>query len=289
MVRKAVIPAAGLGTRFLPATKAQPKEMMPIVDTPAIQYVVEEAVNSGIEDVLIISGKGKRAIEDHFDRNPELENHLQSKEEALSSIRRIADLAVIHYIRQKEQRGLGDAIRYAQWHTGQDPFAVLLGDTVIESVIPATQQLLDIFYQYQNPVIAVEEVPLEKVHRFGIVAVKPLSEHIFEITDIIEKPFPEEAPSHLAVAGRYVLTPDIFDCLKKTPPGKNNEIQISDALRILLKLRPIIAVKFQGKRYDVGDKLEYLKATVEFALKRKEFAEPFRKFLEEIIQSSKEK
>lgn len=289
MVRKAVIPAAGLGTRFLPATKAQPKEMMPIVDTPAIQYVVEEAVNSGIEDVLIISGKGKRAIEDHFDRNPELENHLQSKEETLSSIRRIADLAVIHYIRQKEQKGLGDAIRYAKWHTGEDPFAVLLGDTIIESVIPATQQLIDIFEQYQNPVIAVEEVPLEKVDRFGIVAVKPLGERIFEITDIIEKPSPEEAPSRLAVAGRYVLTPDIFDCIERTPPGKNNEIQISDALRILLKSRPLIAVKFQGKRYDVGDKLEYLKATVEFALKRKEFAGPFRKFLEELIQSQEAK
>jgi UTP--glucose-1-phosphate uridylyltransferase len=288
MVKKAVIPAAGLGTRFLPATKAQPKEMMPIVDTPAIQYVVQEAVDSGIDDVLIVSGKGKRAIEDHFDRNPELENHLESREDAdaREAMRRIADLAAIHYIRQKEQNGLGDAIRYARRHVGAEPFAVLLGDTIVDSAIPATQQLIDAYEQYRQPVIAVEEVPREKVHRYGIVGVKPLGGRAYQITDLVEKPSPDEAPSNFAVAGRYVLTPDIFACIDRTKPGKNNEIQITDALRLLLKTQPMVAVKFEGKRYDIGNKLDYLKTIVEFALKRKEFAEPFLKFLRETAEKN---
>ena len=281
MIKKAVIPAAGLGTRFLPATKAQPKEMLPIVDTPTIQYVVQEAVDSGIRDILIVTGKGKRAIEDHFDRNFELEAHLQSRkdEEMLEAARRLADMADLHFIRQKEMNGLGDAIAYARSHTGDEPFAVLLGDTVIDSVIPATQQLADMYEQYRRPVIAVEEVPAEKVSRYGIVGCSPLGERVYEITELVEKPAPERAPSNLAVAGRYVLTPEIFGCIDRTPRGKNNEIQITDALRLLLKTQPMIACKVDGRRYDIGDKLEYLKTIVEFALKRGEFAGPFREFL----------
>jgi UTP--glucose-1-phosphate uridylyltransferase len=286
MVKKAVIPAAGLGTRFLPATKAQPKEMLPIVDTPTIQYVVQEAVDSGIDDILIVSGKGKRAIEDHFDRNFELENHLQSREngKAHEAMRRLADMANIHFIRQKEMNGLGDAIYYARQHAGSEPFAVLLGDTVIDSVIPAAQQLIDMYEQYKQPVIAVEEVPRDKVSRYGIVCGTPLSERVFQITEMVEKPSPEQAPSNLAVAGRYVLTPDIFACIEKTPRGKNNEIQITDALRLLLKTQPMIACKVEGKRYDIGDKLDYLKTIVEFALKRKEFAGPFMEYLKQTVK-----
>jgi UTP--glucose-1-phosphate uridylyltransferase len=286
MVKKAVIPAAGLGTRFLPATKAQPKEMLPIVDTPAIQYVVQEAVDSGIDDIIIVSGKGKRAIEDHFDRNFELENHLQTREngEAHAAMRRLADMASIHFIRQKEMNGLGDAVYYARQHTGGEPFAVLLGDTVFDSAIPAVQQLIDMYEQYRQPVIAVEEVPKDKVSRYGIVGGKPLGERVLQITEMVEKPSPDRAPSNLAVAGRYVLTPEIYACIEKTPRGKNNEIQITDALRLLLKTQPMIACRVEGKRHDIGDKLDYLKTIVEFALKRKEFAGPFKEFLRQIVR-----
>jgi UTP--glucose-1-phosphate uridylyltransferase len=286
MIKKAVIPAAGLGTRFLPATKAQPKEMLPIVDTPTIQMVVQEAVDSGIDDILIVTGKGKRTIEDHFDRSPELENHLESREEekALKAMRRIADMANLHYIRQKEQNGLGDAIRYARQHTGGEPFAVLLGDSVVDSVIPATQQLIDMYEQYRQPVIAVEEVPRDKVNRYGIVAVSPLGERVFRVEGLVEKPSPDEAPSTLAVAGRYVLTPDIFPCIDRTPRGKNNEIQITDALVMLHQSQPMIAVKVEGRRYDIGNKLDYLETIVEFALKRKEFAGPFMAYLKQRIE-----
>jgi UTP--glucose-1-phosphate uridylyltransferase len=286
MVRKAVIPAAGLGTRFLPATKAQPKEMLPIVDTPTIQYVVQEAVDSGIRDILIVTGKGKRAIEDHFDRNFELEAYLQSRKDngTLEAARRLADMADLHFIRQKEMNGLGDAIAYARSHAGNEPFAVLLGDTVIDSVIPATQQLTDMYEQYRRPVIAVEEVPADKVSRYGIVGCSPLGERVYEITELVEKPSPDRAPSNLAVAGRYVLTPEIFTCIDKTPRGKNNEIQITDALRLLLKTQPMIACKIDGKRYDIGNKLDYLKAIVDFALKREEFAGPFGEFLKKRME-----
>jgi UTP--glucose-1-phosphate uridylyltransferase len=260
--------------------------MLPIVDTPTIQYVVQEAVDSGIDDILIVSGKGKRALEDHFDRSPELEIHLESREEetALEAIRRIADMANIHYIRQKKQAGLGDAIRYARQHMGSEPFAVLLGDSVVDSVIPATQQLIDMYEQYRQPVIAVEEVPRDKVDRYGIVAAKPVGERVFQIEDLVEKPMPAEAPSTLAVAGRYVLTPDIFGCIDRTRPGKNDEIQITDALRLLLKSQPMVAVKIEGKRYDIGNKFDYIKTIVEFALKRGEFAGPFWEFLKEKVE-----
>jgi len=285
MVRKAVIPAAGLGTRFLPATKAQPKEMLPIIDMPTIQYVVQEAVDSGIDDILIISGKGKRAIEDHFDRNFELEARLGNNNEQTlyNEIRHIADMANIHFIRQKELNGLGDAIYQARLHTGNEPFAVLLGDTIVDSVIPVTQQLIDVYNQYRATIIAVEPVPPEKVSRYGIIGGKKLSDSIWEVTELVEKPEPERSPSNLAIAGRYILTPEIYKAIEQTPPGKNNEIQLTDAMRLMLRRESIYATVIEGKRYDIGNKLDYLKTTVEFALKRKEFAAEFRKFLMEIV------
>lgn len=284
MVKKAVIPAAGLGTRFLPATKASPKEMLPIIDTPTIQYVVQEAVDSGIEDILIISGKGKRAIEDHFDRNYELESRLLEKEDEMyEEIRHLADMANIHFIRQKEISGLGDAIYYARHHTGNEPFAVLLGDTIIDSVIPVTQQLIDIYDQYNSTVIAVETVDRDKVSRYGIVGGEKITDSLMAINQLIEKPAIDKAPSNLAIAGRYILTPEIYKALEKTPPGKNNELQLTDALLNLLKSENAYAQTIEGKRYDIGNKLDFLKTTVDFALKRKEFAKPFLEYLKEVI------
>lgn len=286
MIKKAVIPAAGLGTRFLPATKAQPKEMLPIIDTPTIQYVVQECVDSGIEDILIISGKGKRSIEDHFDRNMELESRMQEKEdEAIyTQLRHIENMANIHFIRQKELNGLGDAIYHARFHCGNEPFAVLLGDTIIDSVIPVTQQLIDTYEQYQRTVIAVETVAWDKVSRYGIVGGEKMSDKILHLTDLIEKPERDKAPSNLAIAGRYILTPEIFPALEKTKRGKGNEIQLTDALRALLKTEDLYATVIEGKRHDIGNKLDFLKTTVEFALKRKEFAKPFEEFLRETIK-----
>lgn len=286
MIKKAVIPAAGLGTRFLPATKAQPKEMLPIIDTPVIQYVVQECVDSGIEDILIISGKGKRSIEDHFDRNYELDSRIQEKEDDIlfNQLRHIENMANIHFIRQKELNGLGDAIYHARFHCGNEPFAVLLGDTVIDSLIPATQQLIDTFEQYRQPIIAVELIPRDKVSNYGIVGGTEISKKLLQVNEMVEKPDVKKAPSNLAVAGRYILTPEIFDAIEKTPRGKGNEIQLTDALRIILKRQGIIAQTIEGKRYDLGDKLEFLKTTVEFALKRKEFAKPFREYLTELLK-----
>jgi len=284
MVRKAVIPAAGLGTRFLPATKASPKEMLPIIDTPTIQYVVQEAVDSGIEDILIISGRGKRAIEDHFDRNFELEERIKDKEDAMyDEVRNLTNLANIHFIRQKEISGLGDAIYYARQHTGNEPFAVLLGDTIIDSVIPVTQQLMDIYDQYESTIIAVEPVPKEKVSRYGIVGGEELSDKIMRLSQLIEKPSIEAAPSRLAIAGRYILTPGIYKALEKTPKGKNNELQLTDAMIELLKTEAIYSQTFDGKRYDIGNKLDFIKTTIEYALKRKEFSSKVLAFMKEII------
>lgn len=285
MIKKAVIPAAGFGTRFLPATKAQPKEMLPIIDRPTIQYVVQEAVDSGIDDILIITGKGKRAIEDHFDRNYELETRLEEKEDQLllDEMRRLSDMANLHYVRQRELNGLGDAIRYARHHVGQEPFAVLLGDTIMDSVIPVTQQLIDTYEQYGGSVIAVEEVPHDKVNRYGIVGGNAISDRILELTTLVEKPALGEAPSNLAIAGRYVLSADIFDILDQTPAGKNGEIQLTDALLTLLRRENLYAHRIEGKRHDIGNKLDFLKTTVEFALKRPEFADKFRAFLKEIV------
>ncbi len=289
MIKKAVIPAAGLGTRFLPATKAQPKEMLPIIDTPTIQYVVQEAIDSGIDDILIISGKGKRAIEDHFDRNLELEQQLKNKEDKdmYNEIRRISDMANIHFIRQKELKGLGDAIYYARLHTGDEPFAVLLGDTIIDSVIPVTQQLIDMYEQYKQTIIACEVVPREKVSKYGIIAGTKLSDNIWEVTDLVEKPDVEKSPSDLAIAGRYILTPEIFKNLEMTTFGKNDEIQLTDALKTLLKRERIISYTIEGKRYDIGNKMDYLKTIVAFARKRKEFSEPFEQFLKETVSYNK--
>lgn len=291
MIKKAVIPAAGLGTRFLPATKAQPKEMLPIIDTPTIQYVVQEAIDSGIDDILIISGKGKRAIEDHFDRNFELESQLKSKEDhdMYNEIRRISDMANIHFIRQKELKGLGDAIYHARLHTEDEPFAVLLGDTIIDSVIPATQQLIDVFEQYRQTVIGVEVVPKEKVSRYGIVGGKAISDTIMEVSDLIEKPPVEKTPSTLAIIGRYVLTPEIFRVIEQTPGGNDDEIQLTDALRLLLRRENIYSCKVEGRRYDIGNKLDYIKTIVEFGLKREEFADAFLEFLKDVVAGSQVK
>lgn len=285
MIRKAVIPAAGLGTRFLPATKSMPKEMLPIIDIPTIQYVVQEAVDSGIDDILIISGKGKRAIEDHFDRNFELEARLEEKEDQawFTEMRRLSDMANVHFVRQKEANGLGDAIFYARHHVGNEPFAVLLGDTIMDSVIPVTRQLVDTYEQYGGSVIGVERVPHDKVDRYGIVGGRPLSDSIIQLDTLIEKPGVGSAPSDLAIAGRYILSPEIFDAIENTPKGKNNEIQLTDSMLLLLKRENFYAHLIEGKRHDIGNKLDYLKTTVEFALKRKEFAAPFRKFLDEIL------
>ena len=285
MIRKAVIPAAGLGTRFLPVTKAQPKEMLPIIDTPTIQYVVEEAVTAGIEDILIISGKGKRAIEDHFDRNWELESLLNEKndESLYNEIRHIADMADIHFIRQKEMNGLGDAIRYARYHVGNEPFAVLLGDTIIDTVIPVTQQLIDIYEQYRQSVVAVETVPHEKVYRYGIIGGTKISDTLWEVDEMIEKPEVDKSPTNLAFAGRYILTPEIFNSLDQTPAGKNNEIQLTDAMSILLQRESIYAHVMKGIRYDIGNKMDYLKTIVKYAIKRREFSEEFKEFLKEIV------
>lgn len=286
MIKKAIIPAAGLGTRFLPATKAQPKEMLPIIDTPVIQYVVQEAIDSGIEDILIISGKGKRAIEDHFDRSFDLENQLLSKnnEKMYNEIRRISEMANIHYIRQKELNGLGDAIYYAKQHTGNEPFAVLLGDTVIDSVIPVTQQLIDIFEQYKQSIIGVEVIPDEKISRYGVIGGNKINNHITEVTKLVEKPAKKEAPSNLAIASRYILTPEIYKAIEKTNRGLNNEIQLTDALRVLLERESIYSYRYEGKRYDIGNKIDYIKTIIEFGLKHKEYKNELVKFLKSKIK-----
>ena len=285
MVKKAVIPAAGLGTRFLPATKVQPKEMLPIIDTPTIQYVIQEAVDAGIEDILVITGKGKRAIEDHFDRNFELESHLEDKgsEAAYDEIRRLADMANIHFIRQKEMNGLGDAIRYARHHVGNEPFAVLLGDTIIDTVIPVTQQLIDIYEQYRQSVVAVEEVPMDKVYRYGIIGGEKISETLWKVTEMIEKPDVDKSPTNLAFAGRYILTPEIFNAIDQTGAGKNNEIQLTDAMSLLMQREAVYANVIQGTRYDIGNKMDYLKTIVKYGIKRKEFSAEFKMFLKQLV------
>lgn len=285
MIKKAVIPAAGLGTRFLPVTKAQPKEMLPIIDTPTIQYVVQEAVDSGIEDILIISGKGKRAIEDHFDRNWELETLLAGKKDKnlYNEMRHIGDMANIHFIRQKEMNGLGDAIRYARHHVGDEPFAVLLGDTIIDTVIPVTQQLIDIYEQYRQSVVAVEEVPKEKVSRYGIIGGDKISNRLWKIDQMVEKPEVDRSPTNLAFAGRYILTSGIFDALEKTAAGKNNEIQLTDAMSLLLQTESFYANVINGVRYDIGNKMDYLKTVVHYGIKRKEFEFEFKEFLKELV------
>jgi UTP--glucose-1-phosphate uridylyltransferase len=284
MIKKAVIPAAGWGTRFLPITKSQPKEMVPIVDTPVIQYVVEEAVESGITDILMIIGKGKRAIEEHFDRSPQLEESLMAKKqyELLEKVKKISQLANIHFVWQKEMNGLGDAIRYARYHVGNEPFAVLLGDTLISGEgEPITKQLIDVYERYRSSVVALEEVPRNKVHRYGVIKGKKLESNVVIAEDFVEKPSVEEAPSNLAIASRYIFTPEIFDYLEKTKPGKNNEIQLTDAMREMVKKFAMYGLRFKGTRYDIGNKLDFLKTNLIYGLMHEEIAEPLRKWLKE--------
>jgi UTP--glucose-1-phosphate uridylyltransferase len=281
-VRKAVFPAAGLGTRFLPATKAQPKEMLPLVDKPTIQYVVEEAVASGLSEIIIVTGRNKRAIEDHFDAAFELEYYLhdRGKTEELAQIKTISELASVCYVRQKEPLGLGHAILCARPLVGDEPFAVFLGDDIIGgATTPCMRQLLDVYEKYEGPVIAVERVPRERIHQYGVIAGRNIGGNVWEISDLVEKPRAEDAPSDLAIIGRYVLTPDLFDILGSTGADTRGEIQLTDGLRTLRQRRPMYAIEFEGTRYDTGEKLGFLKATVEFALARPDLADAFRAYL----------
>jgi UTP--glucose-1-phosphate uridylyltransferase len=284
-VRTAVFPAAGLGTRFLPATKAQPKEMLPLVDKPMIQYVVEEAVAAGLDRLTIVTGRGKRAIEDHFDAAVELEFYLQErgKWEELAQIKTISDLAQVAYIRQKEPLGLGHAILCARHLVGEEPFAVFLGDDIIVAQPPCISQLLAVFETHGHPVLAVERVPTQQLSLYGVIRGKPLSDRVYLVEDLVEKPAPEAAPSDLAIIGRYVLTPDIFPILAETPPDHRGEIQLTDALRRLRERRPLYAVRFSGHRFDTGDKLGFLKATVEMALARPDLGDAFRAYLRTVV------
>jgi len=274
-VKKAVIPAAGYGTRMLPITKAQPKEMVPVVHKPVIQYVVEEAYYSGIKEILIITGKHKRSIEDHFDRAD-----MPKKDKYTEELGRILDDVNIFFVIQKEQKGLGDAVRYAEAFVDDEPFALLLGDTI--TIPPCTKELIEVYRQYKTSIIAVEEVPKDKVSSYGIVGCKPVEDSVYLIEDLIEKPSIEEAPSNLAILGRYILTPEIFECLKETKPGKGGEIQLTDAMRILNKREKMYAYLFKGKRYDIGNKVDWLKANIELALEDKEIGNEIRGFIKSL-------
>ena len=279
-IRTAVIPAAGLGTRFLPATKAQPKEMLPIVDKPCIQYIIEEAIDSGIEDILIITGRNKRAIEDHFDRAVELELTLkaQGKYDLLGLVQELSRVT-IHYVRQKEPKGLGHAVLCAKHFVGDEPFAVLLGDDIMDAEVPVLKQLMDVYEDCGGSVLGVQEVPREKVSSYGVVKPVPVKDHLWRAEDLVEKPSLSEAPSRLAVLGRYIITPEIFEILEKTEPGRGGEIQLTDALKKLAEREPVFAYEFEGRRYDSGDKQGFLEATVDFALKRPELRDQFLRYL----------
>ena len=285
-IRKAIIPAAGLGTRFLPATKAQPKEMLPIVDKPTLQYIIEECVESGIEEILIITGRNKKSIEDHFDRSVELEMELEKsgKEEMLKMVREISDMVNIHFIRQKEPRGLGHAILCAKTFVGNEPFAVLLGDDVVyNDNKPCLKQLIDCYEEYKTSVLGVQTVEPQDVNKYGIVGGLHIEDRVYKVKNLIEKPAVEEAPSNVAILGRYIITPKIFEILENTKPGKGNEIQLTDALLELIKHEAMYAYDFEGRRYDVGDKLGFLQATVEYALRKEELRDGFIEYLKTII------
>ncbi|ACK42900.1 MULTISPECIES: UTP--glucose-1-phosphate uridylyltransferase GalU [Dictyoglomus] len=284
MIKKAIFPAAGLGTRFLPATKAQPKEMLPVVDKPIIQYAVEEAVNSGIDEIIIVTGRNKRAIEDHFDISFELEYFLQKKGELdlLKQVREISELATVYYIRQKEPLGLGHAVLVTKELVKNEPFAVILSDDLIVSDVPCIKQMIEIYERYKCSVIAVEKVPREEVKNYGVIAGKEIDDGIYQVTDLVEKPLIEEAPSDLAIVGRYILTPGIFYMLEKVKPGRGGEIQLTDGLKLLLEKEAIYAYEFKGKRYDTGSKLGFLIASVELALKREGLGEQFREYLKSL-------
>ncbi|MBP5427400.1 MAG: UTP--glucose-1-phosphate uridylyltransferase GalU [Clostridiales bacterium] len=285
-IKKAIIPAAGLGTRFLPATKAQPKEMLPIVDKPTIQYIVEEAVEAGITDILIVTGKGKNCIEDHFDKAPELERQLEEKgkTEFLEVINGITDNVNIHYIRQKEAKGLANAIYCAKSFVGREPFAILLGDIIIETKYPFLARLINTFERYNSPIIGVEEVDMKDVSKYGIIDGKIMDDRIFKIDRLVEKPSIEMAPSNIAILGRYVLTSDIFNIIEKLPVGKNGEYQLTDALQELLKTRPLYACECKGKKYDIGSKVGFLEANIDFALKRPDLRDEVLEYMKNVLK-----
>lgn len=285
-VRKAVIPAAGLGTRFLPATKAQPKEMLPIVDKPTLQYIIEEAVASGIEEILIITGRNKKSIEDHFDKSVELELELQNKgkTELLEIVQNISNMINIHYIRQKEPKGLGDAIYCARHFIGDEPFAVMLGDDIVDNKVPCLKQLMDAYDEYRTTILGVQKVAKEDTNKYGIIDAKFIEDRVYKVKDLVEKPDADKAPSNIAILGRYIITPEIFDILSDLPPGKGDEIQLTDALKELSKKEAMYAYDFEGRRYDVGDKLGFLEATVDFALKRDELKDGFLDYLRKVCK-----
>ena len=280
-VKKAIIPAAGLGTRFLPATKAQAKEMLPIVDKPTLQYIIEEAIESGIEEILIVTGRNKKSIEDHFDRSVELELELEQKGKTamLEMVQDISNMVNIHYIRQKEPKGLGHAIHCAKSFIGDEPFAVLLGDDIVDASTPCLKQMINCYDEYKTTVLGVQEVARENVDKYGILDVKHIEDRVYKVKDMVEKPSIEEAPSNIAILGRYIITPEIFNILENQAPGKGGEIQLTDALQTLATKEAIYAYNFEGRRYDVGDKLGFLEATVDFALKRPELRDDFIEFL----------
>ncbi|MDK2892519.1 UTP--glucose-1-phosphate uridylyltransferase GalU [Methanohalophilus sp.] len=284
-IKKAVIPAAGLGTRFLPVTKSMPKEMLPIIDKPVIHYVVEEAIASGIDDIIFVTGRSKRSIEDYFDESPELEMYLRQKhkDDLLKMVEDISSMVDIHYIRQKEPKGLGDAILTARKHISGEPFAVLLGDDLIVNKTPCTRQLIEVFNKYRCSTIAVEEVPQEKVSSYGIIKGTPLDECLYSLEEIVEKPSVKDAPSNIGAIGRYVFTPEIFDCIKMAGSGVGGEIQLTDGIRLLNDMQKVYAYKFAGKRYDTGDKLGYVKAIIDFAMRNEYFDQDLKAYLKTIL------
>ena len=283
-IRKAVIPAAGLGTRFLPATKAQPKEMLPIVDKPTLQYIIEEAVESGIEEILIITGKNKKSIEDHFDKSVELELELEQKgkTELLEIVRNITKMVNIYYIRQKEPKGLGDAIYCARSFIGDEPFAVMLGDDIVDNDVPCLKQLMSAYEEYRTTILGVQSVAPEDANKYGIINAKYIEDSVYKVKDLVEKPEPGKQPSNIAILGRYIITPEIFEILENQKPGKGGEVQLTYALKTLSKKEAMYAYEFEGRRYDVGDKLGFLEATVDFALKKPELQGPFMEYLKKV-------
>lgn len=285
-VKKAIIPAAGLGTRFLPATKAMPKEMLPIVDKPTIQYIIEEAVAAGIEEILIITGRNKKPIEDHFDKAIELELNLEKggKQDLLDIVNESTNMANIHYIRQKEPKGLGHAVSCAKAFVGNEPFAVMLGDDIVDSEVPCLKQLIEAYEEKNATILGVQEVKKENVNKYGIVKGLKVSDRTYKVEDLVEKPKVEEAPSNVAILGRYIITPEIFNILENTKPGKGGEIQLTDALKTLISKEEMYAYVFEGRRHDVGDKLGFLQATVEYALKREDLKEEFKNYLKDIVK-----
>ena len=287
-VKKAIIPAAGLGTRFLPATKSQPKEMLPIVDKPTLQYIIEEAIESGIEEILIITGRNKKSIEDHFDKSVELELELEQKgkDEMLEMVRNISNMVNIHYIRQKEPKGLGHAIHCAKSFIGNEPFAVLLGDDIVDCETPCLKQLISAYDEYKTSILGVQEVAKEDTCKYGILDVKHIEDRVYKVKDMVEKPSVEEAPSNVAILGRYIITPEIFNILENQEPGKGGEIQLTDALKTLGKQEAIYAYNFEGRRYDVGDKLGFLEATIDFALKRDNLRDDLLAYMKNVIKNT---